>query len=117
MLRLYQAEWCPSSHKVRQRLTELGVDFIAHQVEPSPQERDAMEAAVGSRVIPVVVLEDGTVLDEDVEQTITELDRLFAKGATRKRGSITNFATKPGTSSSTTHREGGPPLRRHLAGS
>jgi glutaredoxin len=81
MLRLYQAEWCPSSHRVRQRLTELGIDFIAHQVEPSPQERDAMEAAVGSRIIPVVVLEDGTVLDGDAEQIVTELDRQFPKGA------------------------------------
>ena len=81
MLRLYQAEWCPSSHRVRQRLTELGVDFIAHQVEPSPQEREAMEAAVGSRVIPVVVLEDGTVLDGDAEQIVTELDRRFQRGA------------------------------------
>ena len=81
MIRVYQAEWCPSSHRVRQRLTELGIDFIAHQVEPSPQGRDAMEAAVGSRVIPVAVLDDGTVLDGDAEQIITELDRRFAKGA------------------------------------
>ena len=81
MLRMYQAEWCPSSHRVRQRLTELGVDFIAHQIQPSPQRRDAMEAAVGSRVIPVVVLEDGTVLDGDAEQIIVELDRRFPKGA------------------------------------
>ena len=66
---------------VRQRLTELGVDFVAHQVEPSAQQRDAMEAAVGSRVIPVVVLEDGTVLDEDAEQIVTELDRRFPEGA------------------------------------
>ena len=25
-MELYQAEWCPHSHKVRQRLTELGLD-------------------------------------------------------------------------------------------
>ncbi len=80
MIRVYQAEWCPYSHMVRQRLTELGVDFVAHQVEPSPRQRDAMEAAVGSRVIPVVVLEDGTVLDEDAEQIVAELDRRFPEG-------------------------------------
>ena len=75
MLHLYQAEWCPFSHLVRQRLTELGVDFVAHQVEPQPEQRDAMEAAVGSRVIPVVVLEDGTVLDDDAAEIVAELDR------------------------------------------
>ncbi len=81
MIRVYQAEWCPYSHIVRQRLTELDVDFVAHQVEPSPKQRDAMEEAVGSRVIPVVVLEDGTVLDQDAAQIVTELDRRFPKGA------------------------------------
>lgn len=75
MLHVYQAEWCPFSHLVRQRLTELGVDFVAHQVEPLPEQRDAMEAAVGSRVIPVVVLEDGTVLDDDAAEIVAELDR------------------------------------------
>ncbi len=75
MLHLYQAEWCPFSHLVRQRLTELGVDFVAHQVEPYPEQRDAMEAAVGSRLIPVVVLDDGTVLDDDAADIVAELDR------------------------------------------
>jgi glutathione S-transferase len=75
MLSLYQAEWCPFSHLVRQRLTELGVDFVAHQVEPSPDQRDTMEATVGSRLIPVVVLDDGTVLDGDAVDIVAELDR------------------------------------------
>ena len=79
MIHLYQAEWCPFSHLVRQRLTELGIDFVAHQVEPSPEQRDAMESAVGSRLIPVVVLDDGTVLDDDAADIVTELDRRFAE--------------------------------------
>jgi glutaredoxin len=80
MVELYQAEWCPFSHLVRQRLTELGVDFVARQVEPRPAQRDAMEAAVGSRVIPVLVLEDGTVLDGDAEEIVAELDRRLPEG-------------------------------------
>jgi glutaredoxin len=81
MLHLYQAEWCPFSHLVRQRLTELGVDFVAHQVEPLPEQRDAMEAAVGSRVIPVVVLEDETVLDGDAAEIVADLDRRLPENA------------------------------------
>jgi glutaredoxin len=77
MIELYQAEWCPFSHQVRQRLTELMVPFVAHQVEPEPHERDAMEQATGSRSIPVVVLEDGTVLAGDTEEILDEIDRLY----------------------------------------
>ena len=39
MLTLYQAEWCPYSSAVRQRLTELGLDFIAKQVAPREEDR------------------------------------------------------------------------------
>ena len=31
-LELWQTEWCPASHRVRQRLTELGLTYIARQV-------------------------------------------------------------------------------------
>ena len=31
-LELWQTEWCPASHRVRQRLTELGLTYIDHQV-------------------------------------------------------------------------------------
>jgi glutaredoxin len=41
-MELYQAEWCPHSHKVRQRLTELGLDFVARQVPADPDDRDEM---------------------------------------------------------------------------
>jgi glutaredoxin len=77
MIELYQAEWCPFSHMVRQRLTELMVPFIAHQVEPEPHERDAMEAATGFRTIPVLVLEDGTVLGGDTDEILDQVDRLY----------------------------------------
>lgn len=74
MLELYQAEWCPFSHRVRQKLTELHLDFIARQVEPNPRQRDAMRATVGSDVVPVLVLDDGTVLDGDADDIVVELD-------------------------------------------
>jgi len=64
---LYQAEWCPYSHKVRQRLTELGIDFVAHQVPADPENRDAMRRAVGTDQIPVLVADEGSVLRGDDE--------------------------------------------------
>ncbi|MDP9377699.1 MAG: glutathione S-transferase N-terminal domain-containing protein [Actinomycetota bacterium] len=78
MLELYQTEWCPYSHRVRQKLTELGLDFIAHQVPPSRSQREAMREAVGADVIPVLVLDDGTVLDQDADDIVAELDQRYA---------------------------------------
>jgi uncharacterized protein (DUF302 family) len=40
MLEPFQTEWCPASRRVRQRLTELGLDYINRQV---PVEREAAE--------------------------------------------------------------------------
>jgi glutathione S-transferase len=56
---LYQAEWCPHSHKVRQRLTELGLDFWARQVAADPESREQMRQHVGTNEIPVLVPDDG----------------------------------------------------------
>jgi glutathione S-transferase len=53
VITLYQAEWCPYSSAVRQRLTELGIDFVAKQVPPKQQQRD------GEHEIPMLTNGDG----------------------------------------------------------
>jgi glutaredoxin len=35
MLELYQTEWCPASRRVRERLTELGLDYLVRQCRSS----------------------------------------------------------------------------------
>jgi glutathione S-transferase len=62
MLELYQAEWCPSSHRVRERLTELGVDYLVRQVPVAREARDGLRRATGAVTIPTLVLEDGTAV-------------------------------------------------------
>ena len=42
MLELWQAEWCPYSHRVRLRLTELELDWVARTVPLDRAQRDAM---------------------------------------------------------------------------
>ncbi len=56
---LYQAEWCPFSSAVREVLTELGLDFVARQVEPWPEDRARLRELTGSDRIPVLQSEDG----------------------------------------------------------
>lgn len=53
VITLYQAEWCPYSAAVRQRLTELGIDFMARQVEPKEEERTQVDE------IPTIETDDG----------------------------------------------------------
>src|SRR5205085_12015489 len=61
VLTLYQAEWCPFSSAVREVLTELGLDFVARQVEPWSEQRGAMRDALGTDQIPTLETEDGRV--------------------------------------------------------
>ena len=66
-MELFQAEWCPHSHAVRQRLTELGLDFVARQVPADPDDRDELERVAGTNEIPVLVADDGAVYRGDDE--------------------------------------------------
>jgi glutaredoxin 3 len=74
-MELYQAEWCPHSHRVRQRLTELGLDFTARQVPADPGQRDAMRDAVGDDSIPALV--DGDDVLHGDEEILAHLDRRY----------------------------------------
>jgi glutaredoxin 3 len=74
-MELYQAEWCPHSHRVRQRLTELGIDFVARQVPAEPKRRSAMRDTVGDDSIPVLV-DGGRFLHGD-DDILEYLDRTY----------------------------------------
>jgi predicted GNAT family acetyltransferase len=56
---LYQAEWCPFSSAVREVLTELGIDFVARQVEPWPEQRGELRDVASTDQIPVLQTEEG----------------------------------------------------------
>ncbi len=83
MLTLYQAEWCPGSHRVRQRLTELGLPFVAMQVEPRPEDRTELREASGDDSIPVLLTEDGQAI-HDADAIIDWLDEHYAEPATAR---------------------------------
>jgi glutaredoxin 3 len=76
VLELFQAEWCPYSHRVRQRLTELGVDFVARQVEAEPDGRAELMKASGQTSIPTLVDGDDVVTHPD--EIVAYLDERYA---------------------------------------
>jgi glutaredoxin 3 len=53
MLEVYQFEGCPYCSKVRSKMTELGIDFIARQVDPD--DRSRVEEVSGQTNVPVLV--------------------------------------------------------------
>lgn len=73
-MELYQAEWCPHSHRVRQRLTELGLDVLLRQVPADPDEREELEKVSGTNEIPVLVLDDGSAVCGD-DRILEHLNR------------------------------------------
>lgn len=77
MIELYQAEWCPDSRQVRQRLTELGVPFVARPVPAERSDRTELRERSGAEGIPALVLEDGSIVSGAVEDIIARLDSLY----------------------------------------
>jgi predicted GNAT family acetyltransferase len=84
---LYQAEWCPFSSAVREVLTELGLDFVARQVEPWPEQRERMRAIAGSELIPVLQTEDGQLYrgTREIFAHLRERDQWRFAAAHRRR--------------------------------
>ena len=61
MYELWQTEWCPASRRVRQRLTELGIDYITRQVPVEKDDRVLLRERTGVDSIPVLVTPTGAV--------------------------------------------------------
>lgn len=78
MLTLYQAEWCPHSHRVRQRLTELMLPFVARPVEPRQEDREELRRVSGDDSIPLLVTESGSTIG-DADAIIEWLDANYAE--------------------------------------
>lgn len=65
MLEVYQFEGCPYCSKVRSKMTELGIDFIARQVDPD--DRSRVKEVSGQTNVPVLV-------DPNTDTTMPESD-------------------------------------------
>ena len=79
-LTLYQAEWCPFSSAVREVLTELGLDFVARQVEPWPEERRELQALAGTDQITVLQAENMPEYGRNIVYGVTILAILLLYG-------------------------------------
>jgi glutaredoxin/uncharacterized protein (DUF302 family) len=95
VIQLYQAEWCPFSHRVRAKLTELGVPYQAINVAAEGQERTEIEELTGSTAIPVLV--DGEKVVSDSSQIVSYLEGKYtseADGARLQREELSPIISK-----------------------
>ena len=74
-MKLYQAEGCPFSHRVRAKLTELGIDYEVENVSASAERREELEEVAGTRAIPVLV--DGERVISDSGEAISYLEQKY----------------------------------------
>jgi len=75
MLTLYQAEWCPYCHRVRQVMTELELTYTNVNVEAMRDDRDRVIELSGQNMIPV--LEDGDTVIAGSDEIIAYLRQRF----------------------------------------
>jgi glutaredoxin 3 len=75
MIKLYQAEWCPFSHRIRARLTELGIDYEAVNVSASAEKRAELKEITGNSTLPV--LADGEKVFSDSSEILSYLEEEY----------------------------------------
>lgn len=62
MLELWQTEWCPASRRIRERLTELGIDYVTRQVPVDKEQRTALLEKTGTDTIPALMADHRSAL-------------------------------------------------------
>lgn len=75
MIKLYQAEWCPFSHRIRAKLTELEVNYETVNVSASSEKRAQLIELTGNSAIPVLV--DGEKVLSDSAEMLAYLEEKY----------------------------------------
>lgn len=78
MLELYQFERCPFCAKVRQKLTELDIDYIVRNVPPGSPKREKLVELGGKQQVPFLVDESRGVSMYESDDIIAYLEEHYA---------------------------------------
>lgn len=77
-LELYEKPGCPYCAKVKQKLEELNLEYVSHEVPPARSQRDEVEAVSGQRGVPVLVdTENGVDGMPESDDIVAYLDRTY----------------------------------------
>jgi glutathione S-transferase len=91
-------------------LTELGLDFVARQVEPWPKDRAELKAVAGTDQIPVLQVENGSFFRgaREIFGHLRERDPSKDAAAHRRRFAHTNLRGSPTSPASCSPSSMGP---------
>ncbi len=78
MLELYQFEECPYCVRVREKLSEMCLDFIARNVPRKKEDRKMLIKVSGQNGVPTLV-DGNTVIADDDEKIIEYLEKNYSK--------------------------------------
>ncbi|EKE03134.1 MAG: hypothetical protein ACD_20C00251G0005 [uncultured bacterium] len=77
MLEVYQFEQCPYCKKVREKLTELNLDYIYRNVQTGTRKRGILITLGGKDQVPFLVDQDKEVYMYESEKIIEYLDKTY----------------------------------------
>lgn len=75
MLEVYQFEGCPFCSKVRQKMNDLGLDFIARSVDP--HDRSRVEEISGQTGVPVLKDPNTSTVMPESDDIVEYLDEHY----------------------------------------
>ena len=78
LMKLYQADWCPFSQRVKRRLEELGILYIPVKVPRDKAMREDLFRVSGQRGIPTLV-DDEVIIADDDDAIIAYLEGRFER--------------------------------------
>ncbi len=79
MLELYRLPGCPFCRKVEQKLSDLDLEYITHDVPAAKSQRDEVEAVSGQRGVPVLVDEEHGVTGlAESDDIVAHLEKTYA---------------------------------------
>ncbi|MBI2173483.1 MAG: glutathione S-transferase N-terminal domain-containing protein [Candidatus Aenigmarchaeota archaeon] len=78
MLELYQFEECPYCARVRKKMSELCIDFVARNVPRKKEDRKMLMKVSGQNGVPTLVDSDiGAVIADDDDKIIAHLEKHY----------------------------------------
>lgn len=78
LLEVYQFEQCPYCSKVRKKLTEMQIDFVARQVEPNGN-REKPKELTGETQVPVLVDNNTDTVMNESDDIIEYLEETYGE--------------------------------------
>lgn len=78
MLELYQFEQCPYCKKVREKLTELNLDYICRNVTKGSKKREILGTIGGRDQVPFFIDMDKQVAMYESDEIVKYLDKNYS---------------------------------------